>query len=194
MKLSLIALILCLVVSSCSTRGWRAPDTEATTQAASSAQMQGASDSSAPSATGVAQPAARAPEQTYGYRLLDCERTGLASVFDDGKDTYLRFESVPPRDLMLFDERGARVGFERYGAYVATQGVHRGLLVRTYNARSYAAPADPERVARVLASREAEPVPGAALPPHGPGSWRRKRSSAGPCSRGAKALSVQAPR
>jgi outer membrane protein OmpA-like peptidoglycan-associated protein len=86
-------------------------------------------------------------------------------VFDDDKNTYLQFDELPPRDLMLFDERGHRVAFDRYGAYVAIQGVHRGVLVRTYRARSYAAPADPERVARVAASGEAEPVPDAALPP-----------------------------
>jgi hypothetical protein len=165
MKLTTRACILCLVLSGCSTNEWRAPDTEATLQAVSNAQMTAADNSTGTTATtGVAPAAAGAPEQRYGYRLLDRSRTGLASVFDDGKDTYLRFETLAPGDLMLFDESGQRVAFDRYGAYVAIQGVHRGLLVRTYSARSYAVPAYPERVARVAASGEAESAPDAALP------------------------------
>jgi outer membrane protein OmpA-like peptidoglycan-associated protein len=165
MKLTTRACILCLVLSGCSASGWRAPGSQARPQAVSNAQMKAADNSTETSAIGMAPAAAGASEHTYGYRLLERSRTGLASVFDDGKNTYLRFDELAPRDLMLFDERGQRVAFERYGAYVAIRGVHRGVLVRTYSARSYAAPADPERVARVIASREAEPAAAAALPP-----------------------------
>ena len=51
----------------------------------------------------------------YTYQLLTPQATGLAQVFDDGRWTYVSFESEVPTGLMMFDNEGRGVAFSCSG-------------------------------------------------------------------------------
>lgn len=107
------------------------------------------------------------PAYEFRYYVLMREQTDLVQVFDDGHSTYLQFATEAPGDLMLFDPEGVAVTFDKYDRYAVVPGLFHGLLVRTFDGHSYAAPIDSRRPANVAASRVGESVPSVVehLPP-----------------------------
>lgn len=88
----------------------------------------------------------------FSYRILTPEETGLKRVFDDGRSTFVEFNTpgLPP-SLMIFDHNGKQLGYSTYGNTAMLNSVHEGLLIRTPAKSSYAQPASPADVARVRA-------------------------------------------
>lgn len=101
----------------------------------------------------------------YTYRLLAADETAVRRVFDDGRSTYVQFNtpSTPP-GLMLFDENGKPLTFNAYGQTAVIDSVQQGILIRTPTRTSYAQPMTPDRIARVLATKPGQPAPTPYLP------------------------------
>lgn len=89
----------------------------------------------------------------YSYRLLTPDATGIELVFDDGEYTYLSFPVQTPPNLMLFDQDGKQIGFQKFIRYAVIKGVYAGVLIRTPSSYSYAVPRAPDRVAAVRAGQ-----------------------------------------
>ena len=126
------------------------------------------SGSVAPVAASVPAPAAPSvPAYDYRYRLLTGETTGTEQVFDDGKRTYVRFQSKAPPGLMFFEQDGQPLRATLLEQFAVIDGIHAGVLIRSTTNYSYAAPLDPMRVAAVRVRRAdgSPPVADAELPP-----------------------------
>ena len=99
-------------------------------------------DASPPAGTAAAAQESEATLPTaavdYTYQLLTPQATGLAQVFDDGRWTYVSFESEVPTGLMMFDNEGRGVPFHPVGKTVVVDTVRRGWLIRTPTVSSYA--------------------------------------------------------
>jgi outer membrane protein OmpA-like peptidoglycan-associated protein len=123
----------------------------------------------APAAIVAAPAPVAAPEPVfdYRYRLLTAEATGTEQVFDDGKRTYVRFQSAPPPGVLFFEQDGQPLRAKLLDRFAVIDGIHAGVLIRSTTNYSYAAPIDALRVAGVRAKR-ANGSPAAAdadLPP-----------------------------
>ena len=120
----------------------------------------------APAASPVEIPAATsdqvreaAERNAFRYRILSPELTDIDEVFDDGKNTYITFKDAPQTTLLVFDDAGQAVPFQRFSRYVIASGLHAGILVRTSTSYSYAAPLNPARVQAAKAGQGAEALP-----------------------------------
>lgn len=120
----------------------------------------------APAASPVEIPTATAEQaretaerNAFRYRVLSPELTGLDEVFDDGKNTYITFKDAPQSTLLVFDDTGQAIPFQRFGRYVIASGLYAGILVRTSTSYSYAAPLDPARVRAAKAGQGADALP-----------------------------------
>jgi outer membrane protein OmpA-like peptidoglycan-associated protein len=101
-----------------------------------------------------------AERNAFRYRVLSPELTGIDDVFDDGKNTYITFKDAPQATLLIFDDAGQAIPFQRFSHYVIASGLHAGILVRTSTSYSYAAPLSATRVQAAKAGQGT-----AALPP-----------------------------
>ena len=104
-------------------------------------------------ATVAAPTAPSVPVYDYRYRLLTAEATGTEQVFDDGKRTYVRFQSKAPAGVMFFEQDGQPLPANLLDRFAIINGVHAGILIRSTTNYSYAAPLDPQRVSAVRAKR-----------------------------------------
>jgi hypothetical protein len=71
------------------------------------------------------------------YVLLQPEATGLRTAADDGKNTYLEFSIVVPRELKVFDGDGRSLEVATSGTLLGMAGLHEGILVRLGVATSF---------------------------------------------------------
>ena len=74
------------------------------------------------------------------YLRFQTEETQLGGAQDDGRHTYLEFESPVGAELQLFDQDGRPVAFAKAGRIAAVQGVHAGILVRRGERASFVSP------------------------------------------------------
>jgi outer membrane protein OmpA-like peptidoglycan-associated protein len=103
----------------------------------------------------------------YRYRLLTGEATGTEQEFDDGKRTYIRFQTKAPPGVLFFQQDGQPLRATVLDRFAVIDGVHAGVLIRSTTQYSYAAPLDMLRVTGARARRAAG-MPGsddADLPP-----------------------------
>ena len=138
MKLRPIAIAVGVVLAGCATR--HAPPPRSGPVAPVTAPAP------APAAPSV-------PAYDYRYRLLTGETTGTEQVFDDGKRTYVRFQSKAPPGLMFFEQDGQPLRATLLEQFAVIDGIHAGVLIRSTTNYSYAAPLDPMRVAAVRVRR-----------------------------------------
>ena len=152
MKLRPIAIAMGVVLAGCATR--HAPPPRSGPVALVTAPAP------APAAPSV-------PAYDYRYRLLTGEATGAEQVFDDGKRTYVRFQSKAPPGAMFFEQDGQPLRATLLEQFAVIDGIHAGVLIRSTTNYSYAAPLDPMRVAAVRVRRAdgSPPVADAELPP-----------------------------
>ena len=104
------------------------------------------------------------PESEFLYELLMPAALGIACVFDDGRGTYVMFESAVPDGLMVFDENGKPLHFFESGRAILVDAVHSGILLRTPTKASFAKNRIPDPVAHVSAMGMGPADNGAALP------------------------------
>jgi outer membrane protein OmpA-like peptidoglycan-associated protein len=104
-----------------------------------------------------------ADARDFTYQLLNPQQTGLAQVFDDGRQTFLSFAVAAPVGLMIFDENGKALAFSTVGRTAVIDAVRRGWLIRTPTLSSYAQAREPPR-GTLLEANGAAGEAGAVLP------------------------------
>lgn len=80
------------------------------------------------------------PEQEPRYLRFRTEETQLVGAQDDGRYTYLDFQSTVGADLELFDQDGRPLASASAGRVAIVQGLHAGILVRRGERASFVSP------------------------------------------------------